>query len=342
MALRSIFAKVTADTTGFEAGMRRAAKSVTPFQQAVMNMNKISGGLTLLRGGAAFAGITIGVTKATQSLNKLAEALDDVDTGFKTTGELWRDVFRNIPIVGPFGQAIRGVTPLGRADRADLRASEHQAEVAAGIERDMQPAIDRANKFEDALKSARSELRKLAMGERHALTFELTLEGVDKFKIDELKQIWKSRDAVAAAIERRDEEKRRKEERQQEARHLFDSMKSRADSLFDSIKTPTMRFEESFKEVMKLSHFGFFGQGATGFGRAGLILGNLRDQLFPKQQPRATSSAFGEVDLTRTYIGEGASPVKKLNVEDVRVKETNMILKRIETKLGNNSVARAS
>lgn len=101
-AIGTLSAKVTADTSQFEAGMKRAGKAQTTFKQDV---EKLGQSLTLLRGGAAVAGI-YAITGALVRFNNQLDEIQKARIAGASIDEVTVKMLRAIPIAGELGYQL--------------------------------------------------------------------------------------------------------------------------------------------------------------------------------------------------------------------------------------------
>lgn len=336
MAIRSIFAKVTAETSGFQKGMRDAAKSVSPFQQAMGGLRDFGKTLSLLRGGAALAGISIAANRFADFTGKLNEWADSAKRGQTSFEDFAQSVRLNLPIFGKITEAAinidklispekHGFGPDGDREAALERERKRNEERLKAMEVQKNPVLE-------SIKTAREELNKLNLGERGAKLFDLRIAGAAESDLKHLQDTWDRIDWFKA----RDGLREARVESIKLQNDGLKAMHDRGQQLADSIKTPAMRFKDAADEVFKLLGSGAFGFGLEGTVTTNKLLAKLRDDIFPKK-----NQTFGrEIDLSRESVGEN-SGVKKQTVEDVQLKVTNQLLREMNRSL-SGGIARAA
>lgn len=330
MAIRSIFAKVTAETSGFQKGMRDAAKSVSPFQQAIGGLKDVGKTLTFLRGGAALAGISIASNRFADFTGKLAEWNAEVKKGQKSYEDLAQELRLSIPIFGKVTQGFINLDKFINPEKqgGGLLADQIASEQARNEER-LKSIQERKEPAKQALEDARKELNRLNLGEREALKFDLRISGADEASIKRLDETWKQIDWFKA----RDALREAREEARKFAAEGIAALQDRGKQLADSVRTSAMQFKDATDELTQVLGAGGFGFTPDAITTFNTVAAKLRKDIFPARQGRT----FGrEIDLTREFIGEGTGP-KKQNVEDAQLKVTNRLLQDILRQKGGTA-----
>ena len=169
----TLAAKVTADTSQFEAGMKRAGKAQSTFSQ---NVEKLGKTLTLLRGGAAVAGIVA----LTGALTRFNEKLGDIRNSIIRDEPLDKIVVsaaRAVPVLGELGYQLSELkdTISGRAFQRDVfKAMSDSAAAARKSINDLTRATARtASGFSDVARNADLDVQRMLMPEAGREQFDI-------------------------------------------------------------------------------------------------------------------------------------------------------------------------
>jgi len=333
MAIRTLIAKFIADTTQFEAGVKKASKSLTPFQQQLATIKSLGSSFRLLAGGAAFAGITLAANKVASALEGVNEELLAVAQHSKTGWEAVTDGVRNaaagIPIIGRIAAA------LGNFARFDIRADISEATgMQAGADQATKQLAERADakKAADAfLDSRRAVLQAMInMGREQAR--EQAIEQADF--LDSRKKFLA--DYIALG----------RQQAHDSATQAFADELSELRAIVDRFADPMAEIEMQISKVNAAFQLGDLSIGEYQRSIAGLQ--KEMDELNKKQritstffqrQPGRGAAEGQQISLSRTFIGGLSSASGGQTVMDPQLKETNRLLTAIERNFGRSGGA---
>lgn len=309
MAIRTLIAKFLADTTQFEAGVKRAEKALTPFQQKLATIKELGKTLSIFRGAGAIAGVTLAARQLSLTLEAAADSAVQLRAGLGTVDDVISSIAKSIPVIATLDRTllsldrIFGVTGEMESRKLQLDAldARKQAELAIAKERrDWGKA-----QFDRLVKLGREQADERAR---------------DAF------------DLGAANMQRLIEM----------GREQLGEVRSNAEAIVAKFRDPLITLQEQIDAVTDAWRRGFIEAGD--YMHTVVMLGKEMDKIRDSQQAVANvvsrpSGDFRQISLSRTAIGGLSATRATQTVVSPQLAETNRLLAIIERNQGRSGSA---